>query len=429
MTDSLTGLLDRWQFLDILKHEVRKANEHQTTIGLLVLEVKDFRRINTLYGYTAGDQVLQAFAEVLLQVSRKQDYPARIGDSQFALLLNGILSEEHAKLAAFKIQRLLENPVEFGFDKIRCVASIGIALCPMNASEPEDLLREGEKALDSAKQSDQLIGIVEKRDEDSISDNWDIEVELVNAIDNSQLEVYFQPKISVVTGTPTGAEALIRWQSPTRGLVGPNLFIPVAESTGFIKPLTNWMLNSALRLSSEWTERWGDLKVSVNIPTRLLEQPDFVDIVLSAQGLWKKKGITLCLEILEQSFISDVSSCFKILKDLQSAGIEISIDDFGTGYSSLSYFRDIPANELKIDQSFVMGLLDDKANENIVGLIIDLAHRFDLTVVAEGVENAEIMSVIQSLECDEVQGYYFSKPMPAEQFNHWLENFDQIILI
>lgn len=426
MTDNITGLPNRNQFLEILRGEVNDANEHQTKIALFVIKIKRFSRINSLYGYTAGDQVLRSVAQTLNQVRRHGDHVARIGDNEFALLLSGIVNEGHATLAAYKIERLLDIPIDLDSDRLRCSVHIGIAVCPVHGSEESYLLKNAEEALERSKRAGQLFHLAEPAEELSISENWDIEIELSKAIENSELRVYFQPKISLTTGKPAGAEALIRWQSPSRGLICPDVFLPVAEEMGMLKPLTVWMLNSALRLSTEWTDQWGKLDVSVNIPTTLVENPDFVDMVLSSDGLWKNENSTLCLEVLEQSFITDVESCFAKLNELRREGIKISIDDFGTGYSSLSYFRDIPADELKIDRSFVPTLLEDKANANIVALITDLAHRFGLSVVAEGAEDLETVKALKELGCDKVQGYVFSKPVPSGQFADWLRQFRQL---
>jgi len=423
MTDHITGLPNRNQFLEILRGEVNEANEHKTKIALFVIKINRFRRINNLYGYPAGDQVLRSTAKTLSQVCRQGDHVARIGDNEFALLLSGIVNEGHATLAAHKIKRLLDIPVDLGNNKLLCSVHMGIAVCPVHGSDESYLLKKAEEALECSKQTGQLYCMAKPIKELSISDNWDIEIELATAIENSELRVYFQPKISLDTGKPTGAEALIRWESPSRGLIAPNIFLPVAEEMGLIKPLTVWMLNSALRLSAEWTHQWGALDVSVNIPTILLENPDFVDMVLSSEGLWKNENTTLCLEVLEQFFVTDIETCFAKLKELRGAGIKISIDDFGTGYSSLSYFRDIPADELKIDSSFVSTLLDDEANANIVALIVDLAHRFDLSVVAEGAEDPDTLVALKKLQCDKVQGYIISEPIPADEFGGWLKRF------
>jgi diguanylate cyclase (GGDEF)-like protein len=426
MTDNITGLPNRDQFLEILRGEVGDAIENKTTIALFVIKINRFRRINSLYGYSAGDKVLHSFATTLDQVRRRGDHIARIGNNEFALLLSGIANEGHATLAAYKIERLLDIPVEIDGNKLHCSVHMGIAVCPVHGNEASDLLKKAEDALDCSKQNSQLFCFAESPEEAGFSDSWDIEGELANAIGNSELRVYFQPKISLITGKPTGAEALIRWQSQSHGLISPDVFIPVAEEMGLSKPLTIWMLNNALRLSTEWTKQWGDLDVSVNIPTQLLEDPDFVGLVLSSEGLWKDEHITLCLEVLEQYFVTDVESCFAKLRELRSKGIHISIDDFGTGYSSLSYFRDIPADELKIDRSFVETLLGDEANANIVALIIDLAHKFGLSVVAEGAEDLDTLGALKKLNCDKVQGYIIAKPIPASRFGEWLEQFHQL---
>lgn len=426
MTDNITGLPKRDQFLETLRGEAGDAIEHKTTIALFVIRINRFRRINSLYGYPAGDSVLHSFATILDQVRRHGDHIARIGDNKFALLLSGIANEGHATLAAYKIERLLDTPVEINGNKLHYSVHMGIAVCPVHGNVASDLLKNAEDALESSKQTSQLYCFAESPEEAGSSDGWDIEGQLASAIENSELRVYFQPKISLTTGKPTGAEALVRWQSRSHGLISPDVFLPVADELGLSKPLTIWMLNSALRLSTEWTKKWGDLDVSVNIQTNLLEDPDFVGLVLSSEGLWKDEHITLCLEVLEQYFVTDVESSFAKLKELRSKGIHISIDDFGTGYSSLSYFRDIPADELKIDRSFVETLLEDEANANIVALIIDLAHKFGLSVVAEGAEDTDTLGALKKLNCDKVQGYIVARPIPASLFGDWLEQFRQL---
>ena len=425
MYDVTTGLFSRERFFKILERQVQSANESKVSTALLVIEIQRFRAINVNYGYSAGDEVLKSFAELLGKIQRQGDYAARIGNDCFALLLTRVVNPGHAKLAAFKIQQLLEIPLKIGDSEIRCDAIIGIALCPLHTSRPEGLLTTAEEALLYAKRREQKLGFLDHEKKSEISEHWDIEYELRGAIDRSEFAVFFQPKLSILNRRPVpiGAEALIRWNSRSRGIVSPVVFLPIAESMGLMKPLTIWMLNSALRLSQRWPEKWGDLVVSVNIPPNIVSQADFVDIVLSTTNLWKSERITLCVEILEQSMVQDPSETFDKLKELREHGIKISIDDFGTGYSSLSYFRDIPADELKIDKSFVFNLLQNESNLNIVGLIIDLARRFGLSVVAEGVENRETLEKLIALKCDQVQGYFFSRPIPSDEFPVWLSKF------
>ena len=423
MRDPVTGLNDRQQFLHILNSDVNESAEHQVSLALLLIDIFQFGRINFKHGYAAGDNVLQIVAKALEQVRREGDQIARIGDDQFALILPGVMNAGHAELAAHKIQRLLDAPVQLDQGRIRCMANIGIAVYPEHARGADALLAAADEAQRKARLSGQPFCFAHIQDDDECLEHWDIEMALEDSIQKSELQVYFQPKISLATGKPVGAEALVRWDNALRGIVGPNEFIPIAESTGFIRPLTEWMLNSALRLASEWEHPWGEQEVSVNVPTQILERPDFVDTVMSARELWNSDNTTLCIEILEQSFIENVEEVFATLKRLRDEGICISIDDFGTGYSSLAYFRDIPADQLKIDQSFVFGLLKDRGNANIVELIVDLAHRFDLSVVAEGVEDAETLSSLKKMQCDVAQGYFIAKPMPAEEYHHWLANY------
>jgi len=423
MKDSVTGLFGRQQFLHILDSDVNEAATHQVSLALLVVDIRQFGRINIKHGYAAGDRVLQAVAKVLEQVRREGDQIARIGDDQFALILQGVLNSGHAELAVHKIQRLLDVPVHLDHDTIRCAVDIGIALFPEHARGADALLAAADEAQRRARSSGQPFCVAQSHDDDEYSEHWDIEMALEDAIQKSEMRVYFQPKISLATGKPVGAEALVRWENSFRGIVGPDEFIPIAESTGFILPLTEWMLNSALRLASEWEHPWGKQEVSVNIPTQILERADFVDTVMSARELWHSEDSRLCIEILEQSFIENIDEVFAKLKGLRNEGIKVSIDDFGTGYSSLSYFRDIPADELKIDRSFVSGLMKERDNANIVELIVDLAHRFDLLVVAEGVEDVQTLSALKKMQCDVAQGYFISKPIPAEEYHRWLANY------
>ena len=266
MKDTLTGLYDRPGFLNTLVELVCYAAEYSAPIGLLVIDIRRFNKINRNFGHNTGDIVLQAVAGVLQSVCREGDYLARIGDDQFALLLSRVANVGHAQLAAIKIQRLLEEPIRISELEVQCTAIVGISLYPYHACDADSLLQTAEQALEKAKHQEEPIGVPEKKTEDAVSKEWDMEVSLDQAIACSELRVFFQPKISLVTGKPVGAEALVRWESSTRGLVSPQVFLPVAESIGFMKPLTIWMLNSALRLSSDWTSKWGRLSVSVNIP-------------------------------------------------------------------------------------------------------------------------------------------------------------------
>jgi diguanylate cyclase (GGDEF)-like protein len=423
MNDPLTGLPDRTDFLPALTDKTDAAAHQQFKFALLVVEINNFQHINLLHRYQTGDEILRQFAKILRKTARQADYLARIGDSKFALIMDKVGSEQHSKMAAYKIQRLLDEAIHIKHLEIHCTATIGIALFPANASEPMELLREAEIALGRAMKTHQHLGIANKDNPTESLKLKDRVADLFHSIENSELVLFFQPKIDAISGHPTGAEALIRWQHPELGLLAPFHFITLAETTGFISPMTDWVLSTALRLSARWTQKWGPLSVSVNVPPPVIEQSNFVAKLENFLGLWEREGRDLCIEVLEGSLISSRSSTHRTLKEVQALGVHVAIDDFGTGYSCMTYFRDVPANELKIDKSFIMELMGDEANQKIVNSIIEIAHRFDLSVIAEGVEDAESASMLQNLSCDQFQGFYYSRPMPADEFERWLEEY------
>ena len=254
-------------------------------------------------------------------------------------------------------------------------------------------------------------------------EDWDIELSLDEALDNDEFLLYYQPKIALDSGGVTGVEALLRWNHPTRGFIPPCFFIPIAERMGHIKPITNWIFNTALRQAAEWTDKWGPLSVAVNIPPDFILMPDLKDIISNAISLWGSDDIMLTLEIVERSLVIEPERSISIMSDLRAMGISISIDDFGTGYSSLSYFENLPVDELKIDKSFVTDVVSSKPNQNIVKLIVELAHAFDMEVVAEGVEDVAAERYLKNINCDIAQGYYYARPMPNDQISDWLKKY------
>ncbi len=424
----MTGLQDRKAFLKLLSIQVSDANIYKSKIGLLIVDIDRFYRINNIFGYEIGDQILQKFATLLRNVVRAQDYVARIGDNRFALILTDIMNVGHAELAAHKILRLLQVPFSFKEEKLYVDCTIAISLCPTHASNYLYLMKECESVLHEAKQANKKIGKSALPEDEGISDSWDIEMALDGALEKDQLLIYYQPKISLNNGRIVGAEALLRWNHPEKGFISPDYFIPIAERMGNIKPITNWILNTVLRQSAEWTNKWGPLSVSINIPPDLILSPDLKDHILNALNLWGNKNIILFLEIIERSLVLEPERSFSILRELQEMGVSISIDDFGTGYSSLSYFEKLPVNELKIDRSFIFNVVSNTFSQNIVKLIIDLAHAFGMKVVAEGVEDLATLRYLKKINCDIAQGYYFAKPMPQEKMMEWLEKFPDVEL-
>lgn len=423
MRDKILNQTEQSVFLHALQEMLARSRENDGSLGLLVVRLDDLDRINTSLGYEAGNTLLATFARQLQTLARESDRVMRIGARKFVLLLTEVMNPEHVILAANKIIRTANQPVEFDGRALKTSATIGIAIYPEHAETAESLLQSAEIALESARRDETPYFLYS----DSNADEFDLlgmEDELDKALENGDLELYYQPKIGVRDLKPCGAEALMRWTSPLRGFVPPDVFIDLADKTGRIQPLTWFALNTALRQASEWPDIWGELSVSVNVTPNIVDDVDLVDLVMNSIGMWDAKPNRLVIEVTEGALMTNPEKSFDILNGLRSHDVQISIDDFGTGYSSLAYFKNIPANELKIDKTFVMNMFKDKADEQIVRSVIELAHIFNLGVVAEGVENRETVDLLSELNCDAIQGYYYSRPLPQSEFITWLENYE-----
>ena len=420
MEDALTGLHDRKTFFSLLRQQVDIAIDQHAGVGVLVVDIDDFARHNNVLGYDQGDLILVGFAQVLKHVARSSDYAARIGDNRFALILPSVKNLGHAELAVHKLHRLQEVPLELGDSEVRIYTTAGLALCPQHATHPENLLKEAERALLIAKRTQQPFFVSKSTEVNKEAERWDLEMDLRSATRSDQFVLHYQPQISFETFRPVGAEALIRWNSPTRGLMSPGLFLPIAQEAGLLKEITAWVLNTALRQAADWPAGLKPLSVSVNVPPTIVILPEFPDILNSALRLWWTEGTVLVVEITEDALASDPERLAGILSEIEELGVRVSIDDFGTGYSSLAYFKNLPASELKIDRSFVKGLLSNRADKDIVHLIIEIAHRFDLEVVAEGIEDVDTLKKLRVMGCDIAQGYLLGKPMPQSDLIDYL---------
>jgi diguanylate cyclase (GGDEF)-like protein len=390
--------------------------------ALLLINIKNFRRFNVKYGYRVADSVLSEFAACLANLTRSQDYVARVGNAEFALLLPAVLNEGHASLAAIKIIEKLKEPLMIGEDGFQIRTDIGIALYPQHADNSQKLFSNTELAMFDASNSPESYAIYSSEDNTLTSFDWDIEADLQRAIEKDQFELYFQPQVYLSNGKLYGAEALIRWKNGSKGFIRPDLFIPVAEKSGQINEITKWTLNAALWFRKSWPKEMDSLSLAINISTNMLSDPDFADMVRGAVSIYAIEYEQLTLEITESALVEDMSSSFDTLNELKALGINISIDDFGTGYSSMAYFKNIPANELKIDQTFIRYMLENSMDQHIVKTIIQMAKGFDLTVVAEGKEDQKTFDMLCDLECDIAQGYRLAKPMPGDSFIEWIDH-------
>jgi len=422
IADELTGVHNRRSFHQLLRRQIQLANDGHATLALLVVDLNKFSTVNAAHGYQMGDLLLQHVAQQLRQVARGHDYIARIGGDRFALILPRLMNRGHAELAVQKLLRHLELPFESGECRLRIGVTVGVALCPQHATHADYLLRRAEHSLATARATGQVFQFAtESSDADGFSEFWDLELELAGAHERGEMQMHYQPKLRCADRVPVGAESLMRWTSHSRGAVSPGVFIPIAEQTGQIKPLTIWALNTALRHAAGWNHGLGRLSVAVNVPAPMVMQHDLPDLVENALRLWDAGQAQLVLEITERSLVADPTHSFRILSAIRDLGVKVSIDDFGTGYSCLAYFKSIPCDELKIDYSFVRGMAAERASADLVSLIIDLAHRFGMTVVAEGVEDEATLAALTERGCDVAQGWLFAPAMRSEDFNHWLQ--------
>ncbi|HET7395065.1 MAG TPA: bifunctional diguanylate cyclase/phosphodiesterase [Gammaproteobacteria bacterium] len=424
MTDKILSLRPNRPSLNrYLASYIRRTQDSDRLLALLAIQIKRGQEFSALFGHNRSEALLEYMAERLDNVCRRDDRIIRTGDYEFTMILPDVFNEGHAILAANKILRSLETPFEIDGTAITTGIHIGIALYPEHAATPENLVQHAALALTSAESNNQPYAVYSAAAPDEISDAWDIEGEMDVAMQNGEMQIYYQPKINLRGGLPCGAEALLRWQSPRRGLVPPSMFIPIALRTGQLKALTWSALNMSLEHAANWPMRFGPLSVAVNISPSLLDDDSLINRVVDAMAIWGTKPNRLILEITESAVMRHPELSFDTIRGLKDKGVGVSIDDFGTGYSSLANFKSIPATELKIDKSFVMNLLTDKADAGIVRTIIGLGQAFDLQVAAEGAEDLETLKMLKNMGCHSAQGYYISQPLPPDAFVKFINEY------
>jgi diguanylate cyclase (GGDEF)-like protein len=416
--DALTDLPNRTLFNDRLRVAMELAERGRKPLAVLLLDLDRFKQINDTLGHQTGDQVLQQTAKRLGALLRKSDTIARLGGDEFSVLLD--CGVETAKQISQKLLKGLDEPIVVGEHALDVRASIGIAGYPVDSGDPETLMRHADLAMYAAKRGNLGIATYDSTLGRHRKEQLSLLSELRRAIENDELRLTFQPKIDMSSGEIAGAEVLVRWQHPERGLVPPGDFIPFAEQTGFIKSITRWVIEATAQQCSRWRALGMSLKLAVNISVQDLLDTGMPDAILATLKGHDVPAGSLGLEITESGVMQDQAAAIAVLKRLRALGIDISVDDFGTGYSSLAYVRQLQATELKIDRSFVRNLVQDEKNRAIVLSIIELAHNLDLTVVAEGVEDRNSLEILRKLGCDLVQGYVFTKPLAEQEFRDWL---------
>ena len=417
--DALTGLPNRVTLAEQAKEAIAEAQRRSRQIAVFVLNVDRLRTINDSLGHHVGDELLLDISQRLGQVLRRNDTLGRLAGDEFTVLVTDLRNAHDAEVVASKIlASLQQHTFQAGTLNVRPSITMGISMYPVDGDTFAKLLSRANTAMRYAKSAARgtyrfYAGEMSRINDDQVA----LENDLREALERNELELHFQPKVDIATGRVRSAEALLRWRHPTRGMVPPNVFIPVAEETGLILPLGEWVLRQACRQLREWLDAgMSPVRIAVNLSAKQFHDADLAAIVRSALNDARLQPGYIELELTESALMCNPEESARTLESLSAMGVHISIDDFGTGYSSLSYLRRFPLDKLKIDRSFIRDLLVSADDACIVRAIISLAHSLRLRVVAEGVETHQQLEFLRELGCDQYQGYYCSPAVPADQF-------------
>lgn len=418
-TDPVTGLLNRVRFRELVQEAVLAVQAEQHIVALILMDLDRFKEVNDTLGHNRGDGLLQQVGLRLRDALFAPDMVARLGGDEFGILLPRLAVSDDVRHVIKKLQDSLEAPFMIDGVPIAVEASIGVALLPEHADNADTLLQRADIAMYQAKHTASGYAVYMPEYNRHNPERLGLMAELRNAIEHDQLLLHFQPKVDLATGRIVGTEALVRWQHPRLGLLAPDRFIAAAEPTGLIGPLTRWVLIAALSHCQSASREGIHLRVSVNLSARSLHDPHLPETIEDALKTTGAEPHQLTLEITESAIVLDPKRAEEILARLSSMGVWLSIDDFGTGYTSLASIKRLPVNEIKIDQSFIIGMLADKKDAMIVRSVIELGRNLGLTVVAEGVETQEMLDTLATLGCDQAQGYFISRPQACGVLKSW----------
>lgn len=415
--DALTNLPNRTLFGDRLSHALRKITRTEGKLSVFYLDLDGFKTINDSLGHIVGDKLLVQVAKRLSDVLRDDDTVGRMGGDEFTILLEDVLGHAHVVRLAERVIEVFRTPFVLDGQELYITTSIGVAVYPGDGQTEELLLRNADIAMYKAKDQGRnnyhfFTSSLERLAKHRLS----LETQLRHAVKGEEFQLYYQPVLSLDQEALSGFEALLRWETTEHGFIGPDTFIPIAESTGMILPLGEWVLNTACKQARVWIDKgFEDIKVAINLSAKQFQQANLYDVIVQAI---KDAGVgyhNITLEITESMVMQNVHGSIDILSSLRALGITISMDDFGTGYSSLNYLKTLPIDVLKIDRTFVMDVTESKDDRAIASSIITLGHNLDMRIVAEGVETDAQKRFLLEQGCDMVQGYYFGKPMPPQQ--------------
>jgi len=423
--DALTGLPNRALLNDRLEHGIKKAKHNGSMMALLFIDLDHFKEINDSLGHEVGDEVLKVIAEKLSRIIRYEDSLARLGGDEFGIILEELSTPKEATKFAQQILDIFNESLEVASCKLFVSCSIGIALYPNDTIDVGDLLKFADSALYKAKKEGRNnFQFYSAEMTEMALEHVTLEVELREALTREELVVYYQPQVDAKEHKIVGMEALVRWQHPKLGLVAPAKFIPLAESTGFIGKIDNYVMQKAMEQFHLWYEKGlNPGRLSLNLSAKQLHEKEFVSRLKRLITQEKCEQTHIELEVTESQIMANIEESIVILKKINALNINIAIDDFGTGYSSLSYLKKLPINKLKIDKSFVDNLPEDEDDATITRTIIALAKSLNLEIIAEGVEREEQKEFIVSNGCDKIQGYFYSKPLPADEMEEYLQTF------
>lgn len=424
--DQLTGLPNRRLFREQLNEIIERAKKYNTKVALLFADLTNFNRINDTLGHAAGDKLLKAIADRLARLVSNNDFLARIGGDEFAIVSENIANAEAVAVKARSMIETILAPMQIENVEVNVGACVGIAICPDDEVEPERLVNFTDMALHKAvRSSPNSYFFFSQEMNAETAERLSLEHDLRRALANNEFVLYYQPQLDLKTGKILSFEALIRWINAERGMVSPMKFIPIAEDTGLIIPIGSWVLQEALRQMTQWdAQGLPPFSVAVNLSVVQFQQDDLASGVEEALKRYNMPSSRLELELTESVVMQDAQKAGNVLSRLSNVGIKLAIDDFGTGYSSLSYLKRFAVNRLKIDQSFVRDMTSNSDDAEIAQAIINLGHTLGLEIVSEGVETPEQLNLLKRQGCDVIQGYYVGKPMPADMIPDYLKSFD-----
>ncbi len=428
--DQLTGLINRTLFRDRLNSALARARRDGGLVTVMFLDIDGFKDINDRFGHAVGDELLRQIAARLVAVLRETDTVARLGGDEFTVILEGGKRVEDAGQVATKILKSIGTPYDVGNRELVVTTSIGIAVYPLDGDSYEDLVKGADTAMYQSKSAGRnTYQYFTRALRDRTADRLDLLGELKDAIAaGDQLRVEYQPKVDVSRGIVIGLEALMRWEHPVRGRIMPGEFIPLAEESDLIIPMTEWLIDVACHDMKRWAESGiRPMRVAVNASERLFRDSNLVETVAVALATADLDPRHLEVEVTERMITQETERASRAIERLSDMGVKVSIDDFGTGSSSLRHLRSLPIRALKIDDTFVREAHRRREAAQVAEAIIAIARSFDLEVIAEGVESAEELSLVRSLGCNKVQGYLVARPLPPDQVLDFVQSYDQTL--